>query len=418
MLVNNLRWLSWENIRREWRDLDFALIVLPVILTVLGGLAIRSVEIAKGGTDWLSHWTVGGIGLILVLAIARWPYYQLLSYHWFTYALTNVSLVAVLLIGTTAKGAERWITVGGFNLQPSEFAKLGVIITLAAVLHERPIEQPGDIPRVAWVTFLPWGLIFLQPNLGTALVFAAITLGMLYWAGANLGWIILLGSPIISAILFKLSVPIWLIWVVGMGATAWFTLPWLRTASAIGAVLVNLIATEIGHLLWRWLHDYQKQRVLVFLDPSLDPLGQGYHAIQSRIAIGAGKLWGQGLMRGTQTQLNFIPEQHTDFIFSAIGEELGFIGSIFVLITFLGICWRLLAIATSARDNFGSLIAIGVLSMVLFQTVVNIGMNVGVAPITGIPLPWLSYGRSALLTYFIALGLVESIAVHRRTIKF
>jgi rod shape determining protein RodA len=187
---------------------------------------------------------------------------------------------------------------------------------------------------------------------------------------------------------------------------------------AIGALVLNAVSGQLGHVLWGLLKDYQKDRLILFLDPDKDPLGGGYHLIQSRIAIGAGELWGRGLHHGTQTQLRFIPEQHTDFIFSAIGEELGFIGGLFVLFLFWLLCLRLVIIAQNAKDNFGSLIAIGVLSMIIFQTVVNIGMNIGLAPITGIPLPLLSYGRSALLSNFLGIGLVESVANHRHRLKF
>lgn len=418
MLIKDLRLFNLEAIKREWRDADFILLLLPIILTILGGVVIHSTELNAGWTDWWQHWLVGGISLLLALAIARWPYERLLRLHWFTYAITNISLIAVLGLGTSALGAQRWITIGSLNIQPSEFAKLGVIITLAAIIHAKPIQHPLDIFRVIWVTFLPWGLVFVQPDLGTALVFAAISLGMLYWGGAKISWLLLLGSPLISAIIFNLSIPIWLGWVAVISIIAWFSLPWLRIASLLLVSVVNLIAGEIGHIIWMLLQDYQKLRLVLFLDPNQDPLGGGYHLIQSRIAIGAGKLWGQGLQKGTQTQLHFIPEQHTDFIFSAIGEELGFVGCMFVLLIFLGICWRLLVVASQSRDDFGSLLAIGVFAMILFQAAVNIGMTVGVSPVTGIPLPWISYGRSALLTNFLAIGLVESVAAHRRTIKF
>ena len=168
-------------------------------------------------------------------------------------------------------------------------------------------------------------------------------------------------------------------------------------------VVVNLLAGGIGKLLWGLLKDYQKARLILFLEPDQDPLGGGYHLIQSRIAIGAGQLWGRGLHQGTQTQLGFIPEQHTDFIFSAIGEELGFMGAFLVLCLFWFVCLRLVIIAQNAKDDFGSLIAIGVLLMIIFQVLVNIGMTIGLAPITGIPLPWMSYGRSAMLTNFLSL---------------
>jgi rod shape determining protein RodA len=176
------------------------------------------------------------------------------------------------------------------------------------------------------------------------------------------------------------------------------------------ALGINCAAVELGNIFWRLLKDYQKDRLILFLNPEQDPLGGGYHLIQSRIAIGAGGMWGQGFHQGTQTQLNFIPEQHTDFIFSAVGEEWGFIGSLVLLFVFWLICVRLVLIAAKAKDNFGSLLAVGVLAMISFQVIVNISMTIGLAPITGIPLPWMSYGRSALLTNFIALGLVESVA--------
>jgi rod shape determining protein RodA len=235
---------------------------------------------------------------------------------------------------------------------------------------------------------------------------------MLYWANTNPGWLILMLSPLVSAILYHVYLPGWLFWTLLTTAIAWLTLP-LRIVSALGAIAVNFGAVELGNVFWSLLKDYQKKRLILFLDPEQDPLGGGYHLIQSRIAIGAGEMWGRGLHHGTQTQLNFIPEQHTDFIFSAVGEEYGFIGCLVLLLVFWAICARLLWIALMAKDNFGSLLAIGVLSMIAFQTAINISMTIGLAPITGIPLPWMSYGRSALLTNFIAIGLVESVANFR-----
>lgn len=406
----NWRW-------REWRDLDFLLLGSAILLTAIGALTIYSAELNAGWTDWWQHCLIGAIGLLLALAIARIPYDQFMYNHWFIYGITNFSLLLVLLIGTTELGAQRWIPIFGVNIQPSEFAKVGLIITLAAILHDRPIQSPLDIPRAIGVTVLPWILIFLQPHLGTALVFAVITLAMLYWGGANLSWLILMVAPLVSIILFNLYIPAWLAWLGLMVVVAWQSLPW-RLVSAIAAGVINVVATQVGNLVWNLLQDYQKLRITLFLDPSQDPLGGGYHLIQSRIAIGSGSLWGKGFLRGTQTQLNFIPEQHTDFIFSAIAEEWGFVGAILILLLFLLICWRLLVIALESRDNFGSLLAIGVFAMILFQTIVNIGMTVGMAPVTGLPLPWVSYGRSALLGNFLAIGVVESVALHRRTIRF
>lgn len=417
MLQKSLIRIRWKSLLQPWQEVDWFLFALPVGLTIFGGIMIRSVEMNQGWTDWWQHWIIGGVGLVLALAIARWRYEILVQWQWIIYGITNVSLVAVMFLGTSALGAQRWITIGGFNIQPSEFAKLGLIITLASLLQARTASTIPTVVRTLAITAVPWALVFLQPDLGTSLVFGAITLGMLYWANANPGWLLLLISPVISAVLFSVFLPAWFIWVAVLGVLAWRTLPWPRFG-ALGAIVINLVAGGLGHMLWELLKDYQKDRLILFLDPDKDPLGGGYHLIQSRIAIGAGEWWGRGLNQGTQTQLNFIPEQHTDFIFSAIGEELGFVGCFFVLLVFWLLCLRLIIIAQNAKDNFGSLLAIGVLSMLVFQVVINIGMTIGLAPVTGIPLPWVSYGRSALLTNFIAIGLVESVANYRQRLKF
>ncbi|MFN3926695.1 MAG: rod shape-determining protein RodA [Pseudanabaenaceae cyanobacterium] len=409
---------NWQLWKRRWEDIDWALLFIPVFLTIIGGVVIYSTDFQRGQINWLQHWITGLVGLGLGWVVSKVTYDCLRQWHWFIYITTNLVLLAVLFFGTRALGAERWLNIFGFHLQPSEFAKVAMIISLAAIFHEQPIAHPLDMLRAVWLVTPPVVLILLQPNLGTALVFIAITTGMLYWAGARLGWLVLLISPIVGAILYNFSLLGWYGWVGLMGITAWFSLPWFRLPATVVALAINLISGQIGHVLWGLLHDYQKQRLLLFLDPTQDPLGGGYHLIQSRIAIGAGKLWGKGLLNGTQTQLSFIPEQHTDFIFSAIGEELGFVGCITVLLLFTILCWRLLVIAHHAKDNFGSLLAIGVFSFILFQSFVNIGMNIGIAPVTGIPLPWLSYGRSAMLANFLAIAVVASVVSHNRTIKF
>lgn len=398
-------------------QVDWLLVSLVVGLTVLGGLMIRSTELHETNVTWWQHWVFGALGVGLALSIARFRYENLLRWHWITYAITNISLLAVIAVGVAANGAQSWIEIGGFNIQPSEFAKVGLIITLAALLHERDGQTIPSVLRILGVTAVPWVLIMLQPDLGTGLVFGAITLGMLYWANMSPGWLILMVSPIVSAILFNVLFPGWIVWAILMGLIAWFTLP-LRFVATIVAMAMNFAAGKLSGILWELLKQYQKDRLTLFLEPEKNPLGGGYQLIQSRIAIGSGELWGRGLFEGTQTQLNFIPEQHTDFIFSAVGEEFGFIGSIAVLIAFWLICFRLVIIACQAKENFGSLLAIGMLSMIAFQVIVNICMTVGLAPITGIPLPWLSYGRSALLTNFIALGLVESVANYRPKKRF
>jgi rod shape determining protein RodA len=317
--------------------MDWLLILLVLGLTFFGGVMIRSAELNQAVTDWTQHWIFGGIGFLIVLGIARMPYIQMLRWHWVTYAATNGLLLAVIALGNSAKGAQRWISIAGIQVQPSEFAKVGLIITLAAILHRRPANTLPTFLRALAITIPPWLLVFKQPDLGTSLVFGAIALGMLYWANANPGWLLLLVSPLAAAIIYNFSTPIWIIWAMLTGIVAWLTLP-MRWVSAIVAIGVNLSAGSLGQVIWGILKEYQKKRLIVFLNPEADQLGAGYHLIQSRIAIGAGELWGQGLNQGTQTQLNFIPEQHTDFIFSSIGEELGFVGAICLLLTFFILC--------------------------------------------------------------------------------
>jgi rod shape determining protein RodA len=409
---------QWRSLAAGWQGVDWVLFSLPVLLTIFGALVIQSTQqntdtVAYG----LNHALLGLVGVGLALWIARSRYENLLNWQWIIYTVINLLLVAVIFIGTVGMGAQRWISIGGFHVQPSEFAKLGMIITLAAMLSRRDASTLWGVVTAVGVTALPWALVFIQPDLGTSLVFGVITLVMLYWANCNPGWLVLFVSPLVAAILFHLLLPGWLVWSLAMGLVAWYTLPW-RWFSTILATAVNLVAGKLGDIFWGLLQDYQKDRLILFLDPHKDPLGGGYHLIQSRIAIGAGKLLGQGWGEGTQTQLNFIPEQHTDFIFSAVGEEWGFVGSMVLIGMYWLICLRLVIIAQNAKDDFGSLLVIGVLAMIMFQVVVNIGMTIGLAPITGIPLPWLSYGRSALLTNFVALGMVESVANFRHRLKF
>lgn len=435
LLKRSLPKIRWHNWVKPWQQVDWLLFVLPVAVSIFGGLMILSTELKKPVTDWWWHWLVAAIGTFIALLLARIRYENLLQWHWFTYGLTNISLVAVMLAGTAAKGAQRWISVGGFNVQPSEFAKVGIIITLAALLHKRTASTLENVFRALAVTAVPWALVFLQPDLATSLVFGAIVLGMLYWANANPGWLILLISPVIAAILFSIAWPLperlvlfgeisfgplGIVWALAMGILGWQCLPWRKFGiGAIASSAINLLGGELGIFAWNHvLKEYQKDRLSVFIDPDHDPLGAGYHLIQSRIAIGAGEVWGWGLFKGPMTQLNFVPEQHTDFIFSAVGEEFGFIGCLVVLAVFCFICLRLLHVAQTAKDNFGSLLAIGVLSMIVFQLIVNVGMTVGLAPVAGIPLPWMSYGRSAMLTNFIALGIVESVANFRQRQKY
>ncbi|MBI3975951.1 MAG: rod shape-determining protein RodA [Armatimonadetes bacterium] len=362
--------------RRLLRDLDGILLGTTILLIAVGLVVLASATASLGGPGpylktRLFHLAVAAVAMVAVMAVD----YRRLAASGRVLYLGNLALLgAVLVVGVTRLGAQRWIPLGPFGgFQPSELAKIALILTLARHLADRtpPASVPAFVPYLAHAG-IPILLIVAQPDLGTAMVIGAILLGMLFLAGARLG---ALG---------------------GLGGLALMGAPFL----------------------WSVLHDYQQRRLLVFLDPGIDPLGAGYAVTQAKIAVGSGQLWGKGLFAGTQNLLRFIPEQHTDFIFTVIGEELGFVGAVCVLALFLIWIWRALRIGATASDRLGRLIAGGIAAMVVFHVFVSVGMTVGLMPITGIPLPFLSYGGSSLLAMSMATGLLLNIGMRRRRILF
>ena len=395
--------------RRQRFRFDPVLWGIPVFLTLLAGVLIASTQRQSPLADWENHWITAVVAIGAAVGLSRVALKHLQQLLLPVYIATLVSLLAVKLVGTSALGAQRWISIGGFNIQPSEFAKLAAILLLAGILAKHPIERPVDLLRPMAVISVPWAMVFIQPDLGTSLVFGAVLLAMLYWAGLPLEWLILLISPLPTALIAGL-LPWGLIpWFALLAFLAGRSLPWKAIAVTVSLAINGLFAW-ITPLLWEHgLKDYQRDRLILFLDPTKDPLGGGYHLLQSTVGIGSGQIFGTGLMQGQLTKLQFIPEQHTDFIFSALGEEAGFIGCVVVLVAYLVWAWRLLQIAGQARSDFESLVVIGVLAMVMFQVIININMTIGLGPVTGIPLPWLSYGRFALLVNFMGIGLVASV---------
>jgi len=388
---------------------------VPMGMVALAGVLIASTQRQASYADWYQHWITGIVGLGVALLLARLPLERLQPLRWPIYIAIVCGLLAVRVVGTSALGAQSWINIGGFYLQPSEFAKLGVILLLAGVLARHPIERPIDLVRPTALIGLPWLLVFIEPDLGSSLVFGAVLLVMLFWAGMPGAWLVLLLSPLIAAIVAG-TIPLLLIgWIPLMGWLAWSSLPWKRIGVGLTVAVQTLFAVATPWLWEHGLRPHQRARLTLFLDPGQDPLGGGYHLLQSTVGIGSGQLWGTGLMRGALTKLRFIPEQHTDFIFSALGEETGFIGSLLVVVGFALLMRRLLQIAGRARTDFESLVVVGIGAMLMFQVVVNINMTIGLGPITGIPLPFLSYGRSAMLMNFMALGLCASVARRGRT---
>jgi rod shape determining protein RodA len=333
------------------------------------------------------------------------------------YAVCLVLLVLVLFIGTgagTAESVSGWLRFGPVGIQPAEVAKIGVILMLARVLGSW-----REAPQTLWmlwkpiaVVMVPMGLVMLQPDLGTALVFTSIMLAMLFWAGTPLLTLFFLASPVIGLFL-SISVWVWGAYFIALVLLLAFVYkPYLSEGAAI--LIANVVAGTIALPLWNNLEPYQQNRFLVFLDPSRDPRGAGYNLIQSRVAIGSGGWTGKGFLDGTQKRLAFLPEQHTDFIFAVIGEEFGFIGVALILVAFGLIFWRLVRIAERSSDPFASLVPFGLFGSWFAHVLVNTGMTVGVMPITGIPLPFLSYGGSFLLVNLLAMAMVERIAAETR----
>jgi rod shape determining protein RodA len=333
------------------------------------------------------------------------------------YVFCNILLVLTIFIGTgagTAESVSGWLAVGPVRVQPSEIAKIGVILMLARVLGgwREPPKTIWTLWKPIAVVLVPMALVMAQPDLGTALVFTSILLAMLFWAGTPLLTLFFLASPVIG-LFFSISVWLWgAYFILLVALLALVYRPYVSEGAAI--LVANVVAGTIALPLWNSLATYQQNRFLVFLDPSIDPRGAGYNLIQSRVAIGSGGWVGKGFLDGTQKRLAFLPEQHTDFIFAVIGEEFGFLGVAAVLLAFGFIFWRLVRIAEISPDPFSSLVPFGIFGSWFAHVLVNTGMTVGVMPITGIPLPFLSYGGSFLLVNLLAMAIVERIAAESR----
>jgi rod shape determining protein RodA len=285
------------------------------------------------------------------------------------YAVTIAALLAVPIIGDVGGGSRRWIRLGPVSIQPSEFMKLGVVVMLAHQLARTTTKRLNlfDAFPALLVTAVPAAIILAQPDLGTAVHIGLIAATMLLIAGVRLRWFLVLATPVVA----------------------------------------------LAPFLWGFLKEYQQKRILMFLDPTQDPLGAGYHVIQSTIAVGSGMMHGKGFLMGTQNHLDFLPEQHTDFVFSVFAEEWGFVGAAGLMAIYLAMLLRGLVIAGRARDRFGILLCVGVLATIFWQLVVNVGMTTGVMPVVGITLPFVSYGGSSLLMLLLGVGLVMNVSMRR-----
>jgi len=311
-------------------------------------------------------------------------------------------------------GVKSWIRIGPLGFQPAEVAKIATILVLARLLSPRnePLGSLRDILAPAALVAAPLGLVMLQPDIGTAMAFVGILFAMLFWAGTPVSLLLLVASPVPGLIL-SYDTKIWSWYILAVVGFLYFYRYRLFLFESVTVVLANFAAGTIARPLWDSLAEYQQNRILVFLDPEVDPRGAGYQIIQSKVAIGSGGLMGKGFTLGTQKRLDFLPEQHTDFIFSVVGEELGFLGTALAILAFGYVLMRLVRMAQDSPDPFAGLVLLGIFGAWLVHVFVNVGMTVGLVPITGIPLPFVSYGGTFLLMSWVAVAIAVRVAHER-----
>lgn len=390
--------------------IDLPLLFCPIALSLIGIAFIYSATANSPEQSETGYhvrqiiWLAGGLIAATILYFIPLKLHEVLAHVYYVVAIGL--LVLVLLM--TSGGAARWFSFGGFSVQPVEFAKFTICAIMARffVYNQLKLNRLTTLTKALVMVMVPTALVIKQPDLGSSLVGLAIFFVMLIWSGMPLLRIILIISPLLSLI----AAFHWLVWVI-VFALFLLLLYVIRPGLKVSVVFFLLflgfgMATPY---LWSRLHDYQRQRILTFLDPGRDPKKAGYQVIQSKIAIGSGGLWGRGYMKGTQTKLDYLPAQHTDFIYSVISEETGFIGSSLVLLLFSVIVVRGFLIANKARNPFNSYMAAGLTGALAFQGLVNIGMTVGLLPVTGVPLPFVSYGGSSMLFNWSIIGVIQAV---------
>jgi len=390
---------------------DPGLLGLMFLITGLGIAMIYSagqVEVRSLATGiWVRQvvWLV--IALVAFVVASRFPPRFIEWFAPWLYGFSLVLLVVVLPLGTGPNGS--WLELGPGRLQPAEVAKLGTIFMLARSLGDRDQDFAGlsRLWKPVAIVAVPFALVLLQPDLGSALIFGVILIAALFWAGVPLLKIFLLVSPAVSLLLGFNWVP-WGLWFLVIAAVLYFHRPFVL--ESVGVILANFAAGALTLPLWNSLAKYQQNRLLVFLDPEVDPRGAGWHLIQSKVSIGSGGMFGRGFAAGPQKRLAFLPEQHTDFIFSVVGEELGFLGVMAFLALFGLLLWRVLKVAIEAEDDFASSVTFCLFAVLFAHLVVNLGMTVGLMPITGLPLPLVSYGGSFLLLLYAGFGVIQRVA--------
>jgi rod shape determining protein RodA len=394
--------------------LDLPLLSAALLLVGVGLLTVYSATSVAGAHHglWVRQLAWAGIAFVVGWAVASVHYRAYDALAWPLYGVSLLLLVLVLVMGTSAMGARRWLDLGPLHFQPSELAKVATVLLLARRFDREKLdlrEFTQWFPALI-IMLVPFALVAKEPDLGTSLTFPVILVVMYFWAGMPLRQLALGLSPVLNVALFFLTGTVW--WSAGLVlALLGLVRPRLTTLLVVLALNAG-VGYALPHV-WNHLHDYQKRRIETFLNPGSDPYRAGYQVIQSRIAIGSGGFKGTGYLRGTQKGLAFLPMRHTDFIFSVVGEEWGLLGTMAVVLLFGLLILRGVRLALAARSGFASLLAVGVVTALFYHVMVNVLMTIGWAPVTGLPLPLISYGGTALVANGIQIGLLQNVALRR-----
>jgi rod shape determining protein RodA len=397
---------------------NIAVLVSAFGLITIGLIAIYSATISNPdvASNFNKQFIAALFGLILVLVITYLPPRYISMSAYFLYGINLILLVLVLFLGKKISGQTSWFSIAGFGVQPSEFAKVTTVLMLAQFLTNKQVDTDISRPRDFFIALLlglfPVGLIMLQPDMGTSLVFIVLLLPVLYWSGMPNYILFIIIAPIAAAICAFLGT-YYLVGAVCVIIIALFLFKKNLLVSSLVVAATILSGLSVNYV-YNKLQPYQQKRIVAMFNPESDALGSGYNVIQSKIAIGSGGMWGKGFLQGTQTQLKYIPEQWTDFIFCMVGEEFGFAGSIVVVILFLTLIWQTIHIAYLCKNRFLSICCIGFASIFSFHMLINLGMTMGIMPVIGIPLPFMSYGVSFLLANLCMLGIILNAYRNRK----
>jgi rod shape determining protein RodA len=402
--------------RRQLRDFDWGLTVATFAIVAVGIAMIYSATYDPDATSMSPlvqrQLMVAGLGALLMAAATLVSQDSLEGLAPILYGLAILLLVVVLAIGVGKTGEKRWFDVGPIRFQPSELAKYAVIFALARFLARRKtkLDRPFHLLIPLAIVLVPTALVLREPDLGTSIIFLLILAPMLYWAGAQPVLLLFLVLPVVSMILaFN-----WIAWVVFLGVLGTVLyVSRLFMADKLIVFITSVVTGQISPFLWSHLEGYQQHRILAFLNPEKYRFSTGYQLIQSKIAIGSGSAIGKGFLHGTQKNFAFLPEQHTDFIFSVLAEEFGFLGCLLVLGLYLFLVVRMFRLAGTVRNRFAGLVIVGIASALFIQSTINIGVTLGLSPVTGMTLPLLSYGGTSLLVTLAAIGIVLGMGLRR-----